>query len=127
MPVFSFGDRKNGLLKSSGLSSSQTLSSFCQNANTPSLRLASLMTSANGRGPPVAATTGGAPGGLSPDAAPPGPVAPLGADALAVGAAGAPFTKVWKVVQPVSTAAPATTKPSAPAGVKRGMEGLERK
>ena len=30
MPRASLGDRKNGLLKSSGLSSSQTLSSFCQ-------------------------------------------------------------------------------------------------
>ena len=39
MPVFSFGERKNGWLKSSGLSSSQTLSSFCQTVSRPSLRL----------------------------------------------------------------------------------------
>src|SRR5690349_758473 len=80
------------------------------------------MTSANGRGPPVAATAVGAPGGRSPDAAPPGPVTPLGADALAVGAA-APLTKVWNVVQPVSAALAATRAPRARAGVKRGMAG----
>ena len=73
MPVFSFGERKNRRLKSSGLSSSQTLSSFCQTVRTPSLRRASLMTSANGRSPPGATATGGAPGGRRPDAAPPGP------------------------------------------------------
>src|SRR3954452_21653054 len=117
MPVFSFGERKNGWLKSSGLSWSQTLSSFCQKASTPSLRFASLMTSANGRKPPLAATIGGAPGGRRPEAAPPGPIDPVGADAPGAGAA-APVTNVWKVVQPVSTTLAATTKPRARPGVR---------
>ena len=49
------GDRKNGLLKSSGLSSIQTLSSFCQSAIRPSICLASLITVANAGGWPAAA------------------------------------------------------------------------
>src|SRR5437764_957747 len=49
MPVLSLGDRKNGWFRSNGLSSIQTLSSFCQRVNRPSMRVASLMISAKGR------------------------------------------------------------------------------
>src|SRR5215217_8141211 len=107
MPVFSFGERKNALSKSSGLSSSQTLSSFCQNANTPSPRFASLITSANGRRPPVAAATGGAPGGRRPEAA------ALGAGAPAV-------LTVLSVVHPAS-AATAAAAARALARARRNM------
>ena len=55
MPVLVFGERKNGWPKSPGLSSIQTLSSFCQSENRPSMRVASLTTSANGRRPLAAA------------------------------------------------------------------------
>src|SRR5947208_5080651 len=121
MPVFSFGERKNGLLKSSGLSSSHTLSSFCQNANTPSPRFASLITSANGRRPPLAATTGGAPGGRRPDAAALGAVALAGGlDAAALGAAAPALLTLFSVVQPPS-AATAAARVKARAGVRWSM------
>src|SRR2546427_849631 len=55
MPVLAFGERKNGWPKSPGLSSIQTLSSFCQSENRPSMRVASFTTSANGRRPLAAA------------------------------------------------------------------------
>ncbi len=113
MPVLSLAERKNGWLRSSGRSSSQILSSFCQKAIVASVRLASLITSANGRSAPGAAATGGAPGGRRPEAAPPGPTAPVGAEAPPAGAGAAePVTKVWKVVQPPSAAA-ARTRPEA--------------
>ena len=87
MPVVSFGDRKNGWLKSSGRSSSQILSSFCQNVNSPSIRFASLITSANGRSAPgAAADRRGAGRHARPEAAPPGPTAPVGAAAPPAGA-----------------------------------------
>ena len=62
MPCEIFGDRKNGLLKSSGRSSSQTFSSFCHSASRPSVLDASLMTVANAGGVPGAgaAAAGGA-------------------------------------------------------------------
>src|SRR4051812_38250061 len=116
MPVFSLVERKNGWFRSSGRSSSQTLSSFCQKAIAASVRLASLTTSANGRSAPGEAAIGGAPGGRRPEAAPPGPTAPVGAEAPPEGAGAAePVTKVWKVVQPPSAAA-ARTQPAARTG-----------
>src|SRR3954452_1303428 len=124
MPVLSFGERKNRRLKSSGLSSSQTLSSFCQTVNMPSLRRASLITSVNGRRPPGAATTGGAPGGRRPEAAPPGPIAAVGADAAEPGPAAAGPLAVCKVVQPVSTAPAAARTASARPGEKRKKVGI---
>ncbi len=81
MPDLSFDEMKNGLSKSSGASSSRTRSSFCQTVSVPSLRRASRTTSANGRSGLGAATMGGAPGGRRPEAAPPGPTAPTGAEA----------------------------------------------
>src|SRR4051812_29826710 len=119
MPVFSLVERKNGWFRSSGRSSSQTLSSFCQKAIAASVRLASLMTSAKARSAPGAAATGGAPGGRRPEAAPPGPTAPVGAEAPPAGTGAAePVTKVWNVVQPAS-AATATISPEARAGETR--------
>ena len=119
MPVLNLLERKNGWFRSSGRSSSQTLSSFCQKASAASVRLASLTTSANGRSEPGAAATGGAPGGRRPEAAPPGPVAPPGAEAPPAGAKAAePVTKVWMVVQPPS-AATARIRPEARAGETR--------
>jgi len=65
MPVAIFGDMKNGLLKSSGRSSSQTFSSFWYIVKRPpSIFFASLITLANGCGLPGGAAAGcGVPGG----------------------------------------------------------------
>ena len=57
MPRAILGANNIGLPKSSGISSIQTLSSFCQVVSAPSIFLASLMTVANGCGCP--GNTGG--------------------------------------------------------------------
>src|SRR5438874_10684587 len=110
MPVLIFGDMKNGWSRSLGFSSSQTLSSFCQTLNRPSVRLASLMISANGRKPPGAGAA--ALGADTPLAA---ALAPRGADAPAAlacaapawarseTATGAPEVAGAKVAQPASS------------------------
>src|SRR5689334_20718037 len=66
MPVAIFGDRKNGLPKSSGLSSIQAFSSRCHKVKRPSIFFASLMTIAKGcalgaGGPPGCGVPGGTP------------------------------------------------------------------
>ena len=87
MPVASLGERKKGLLKSSGFSSIQTFSSFWYSVNRPSVFFASLMTVANGGGLPGGATAGcGVPGG-TPEALGPALLAargPFGAAAAEV-------------------------------------------
>jgi hypothetical protein len=60
MPVLALGDRKNGVSRSLGLSSIQTLSSFCQRVSRPSIWCASLITSAKGRRPLAAAAAAAA-------------------------------------------------------------------
>ena len=73
-PVFSFGDRNSGWLKSEGFSSIQTFSSFCHSVNRPLVCLASLITSAKGR----SAAGGAAAGGAAPGAAGGRAAAPAG-------------------------------------------------
>src|SRR5512145_3428636 len=65
MPRLMLIERKNGLPSWLSGISIQVLSSFCQSGNRPSVRLASLITSANGRGVPGAggAAAGGAAAG----------------------------------------------------------------
>ncbi len=60
MPLLSLGESRNGLPRSPGASSIQTLSSFCQSVSGPSILRAPSMTLANG---------GGLPGGSGGDAA----------------------------------------------------------
>src|SRR5881394_686210 len=81
MPVLALGDRKNGVFRSEGFSSIQTLSSFCQSVNRPSTRVASFTISAKGRRLLLAEATWAA-------------APPLGADALAAGAGALPASPV---------------------------------
>ena len=50
MPRASLGEKKKGLLKSSGFNSIQVFSSFCHSVNRPLISFASLITVANGGG-----------------------------------------------------------------------------
>ena len=101
MPRASLGLRKNGLLKSSGFSSSQTFSSFCHNVIRPSIFLASLITVAKAGGWPG---TGGT------------TTAPASA-AAATGRGAATTTAGQGVVAPLAAGATGSTTTGVAAGV----------
>ena len=120
MPVLSLLERKNGWFRSSGRSSSQILSSFCQKAIGRVGALGVLDDVGEGAQRP---RRGGdrrragrtqARGGAAR-----GRPRPVGAEAPPAGAGAAePVTKVWKVVQPPSAAA-ARTRPETRAARDR--------
>src|SRR5687767_4488742 len=92
--------------KSSGISSIQTLSSFCQSVSAPSIFLASLITVANGCGCPgavgaVGAEAGRAAGALACRAA--GDVATAVSERAAGGAPAAPGPPAGVVAHPAAT------------------------
>src|SRR5262245_47082890 len=108
MPRAILGANSIGLPKSSGISSIQTLSSFCQSVSAPSIFLASVITGAHGCGWP-GSTGGVAPAAEAGRAAGAAPAAPGAPGAAATGApGGTPGLVPGVVAHPAASSTPVT-------------------